>query len=163
VNLSSCPSYGALSHSWDKQTPQVPIWCNSHKLLVTENVHAAMCQLRSRGRPRTLWIDQVCINQADLQERHRQVCLMGEVYTSAQRVVVWLGSADAATEGAWELLEGFCRLTFSDDHQLKLCAHHISAGSVAEDLSAAPAVKDDSVRTQESSPALPLKCWTSPR
>ena len=41
-NLSSCPPYEALSYYWDGQTPQFPIWCNSHKFLVTENVHSAL-------------------------------------------------------------------------------------------------------------------------
>jgi hypothetical protein len=37
-----------------------------------------------------LWIDAICINQADLDERKQQVQLMRDVYSGASRVVVWL-------------------------------------------------------------------------
>ncbi|TKA66014.1 hypothetical protein B0A55_09277 [Friedmanniomyces simplex] len=41
-----------------------------------------------------IFIDAICINQGDVEERSSQVALMGEVYRRANEVVVWLGSAD---------------------------------------------------------------------
>jgi hypothetical protein len=38
-----------------------------------------------------MWIDALCINQDDLDERARQVAFMGDIYETAERVVVWLG------------------------------------------------------------------------
>lgn len=38
-----------------------------------------------------LWIDAVCINQADLDERNSQVRIMPEIYSKASCVLVWLG------------------------------------------------------------------------
>lgn len=40
---------------------------------------------------RLFWIDAVCINQQDVDERSIQVPLMREIYQGADRVVVWLG------------------------------------------------------------------------
>lgn len=44
------------------------------------------------GRPRELWVDAVCINQADLKERSPQVLLMSTIYSSARCVNIWLGT-----------------------------------------------------------------------
>jgi hypothetical protein len=43
---------------------------------------------------RTLWIDAVSTNQEDLQERGHQVQIMGDIYATAQGVIVWLGPVD---------------------------------------------------------------------
>ncbi len=43
------------------------------------------------GERRTLWIDQVCIEQNDKDEKSAPVKLMGEIYESAHEVLVWLG------------------------------------------------------------------------
>ena len=51
---------------------------------------------------RYIWIDAICINQADLEERSQQVKLMGVVYRMAKRVLVWLGHEDALTKAAIE-------------------------------------------------------------
>lgn len=49
---------------------------------------------------RLIWIDAVCINQEDLAERSSQVQMMGEIYSKADRVNVWLGVADFLSEHA---------------------------------------------------------------
>jgi hypothetical protein len=38
-----------------------------------------------------MWIDAICINQADTEERNWQVSLMSSIYTRAIRVIAWLG------------------------------------------------------------------------
>ncbi len=38
-----------------------------------------------------LWADALCINQNDESEKTRQVRMMGDIYSQAQMVVVWLG------------------------------------------------------------------------
>ena len=38
------------------------------------------------------WIDAICINQADLGEKSRQVPRMGQIYSSAFMTLMWLGS-----------------------------------------------------------------------
>lgn len=60
---------------------------------VRPNLHAALNQLRLPDRPRRLWIDAICINQDDSDEKNAQVSLMADVYSKATRVCVWLGEA----------------------------------------------------------------------
>jgi hypothetical protein len=38
-----------------------------------------------------MWIDAICINQADIAEREAQVKLMRRIYQQASTVVIWLG------------------------------------------------------------------------
>ena len=41
-----------------------------------------------------LWIDALCINQSDLQERSQQVRFMKLIYEKAKTVYTWLGGQD---------------------------------------------------------------------
>ena len=64
-----------------------------HKKRVSETLGLALKYLRYE-KERILWIDAVCINQDDKQERSYQVSMMSLVYTGARRVCVWLGDDD---------------------------------------------------------------------
>jgi len=48
----------------------------------------------------TIWVDSICINQDDEQERETQVSLMQEIYGSASLVYVWLGPGDRNSDNA---------------------------------------------------------------
>ncbi|KAF7914991.1 hypothetical protein BELL_1115g00010 [Botrytis elliptica] len=51
-----------------------------------------LLELRSDdGLTQDLWVNALCINQKDLEERSWQVQMMGRVYAAASRVIVWLG------------------------------------------------------------------------
>jgi hypothetical protein len=39
-----------------------------------------------------LWIDAICVNQDNLEERSHQVRRMADIYSNASRVVAWIGS-----------------------------------------------------------------------
>jgi hypothetical protein len=41
--------------------------------------------------PQMIWVDAICIDQGDSDERYKQVHLMQSVYARANTVVVWLG------------------------------------------------------------------------
>jgi hypothetical protein len=47
-----------------------------------------------------LWIDALCIDQTKVRERNHQVALMGEIYSHAEGVIVWLGHVDRYIEDA---------------------------------------------------------------
>ncbi len=50
--------------------------------------------------PTYLWVDAICINQSDPDERGHQVRLMDRIYSEADCVSIWLGKADPLTEHA---------------------------------------------------------------
>jgi hypothetical protein len=60
---------------------------------VTKNCEAALRRLRDKDGERILWIDAICIDQDNINERNHQVQLMKEVYSTAHQVIIWLGEA----------------------------------------------------------------------
>lgn len=58
--------------------------------LVTMNLEVALRYLRHVSEKRVMWIDAICINQRDIEERG-SVMHMGSVYSGASRVIAWLG------------------------------------------------------------------------
>lgn len=88
--------YTAISYAWDSQRPSQPIICNGKVLLVTKNCAAALRRLRNDTETRNFWVDSICINQDEdaVEERNQQVALMGEIYSRATDVAVWIGEAD---------------------------------------------------------------------
>lgn len=76
------------------------------RIPVQSNLYQALVQLRPRsGRARTLWIDAVCINQDDEEERAQQVSQMRKIYAQASQVVVWLGSSNSSRKRVFERLK----------------------------------------------------------
>lgn len=58
---------------------------------VAANLHAALRRLRLAEVTRWLWVDALCINQLDEDEKARQINIMGLIFSRAFRVIVWLG------------------------------------------------------------------------
>lgn len=103
--LSSRKPYEALSYCWGDGEKSKTILCGNRRIPITENLWKALKRLRSRNESRALWIDQICINQQDLEERAAQVALMGEIYSRAEATVIWLGEEDGQTELAYSFLD----------------------------------------------------------
>ena len=94
--------YEALSYVWGNQDVTLPIQVDGLEFPITINLHAALSCLRDHSFPRIIWVDAICIDQDNLQERAYQVQLMAKLYSKAQRVIVWLGEETEDTEGALE-------------------------------------------------------------
>lgn len=98
-------SYQALSYCWgsardseDITIEQVDGRNISAVIQISKDLYTALYSLRLPSKPRFLWVDQVCINQADLGERASQVMLMDQIFASATEVIMWLGDADERTK-----------------------------------------------------------------
>ena len=66
----------------------------SRSLTVTTNCYNALKSLRLPEEMRALWIDTICINQKDVEERGAQVAIMRSIYSGAFQVVVYLGESE---------------------------------------------------------------------
>ena len=84
--------YTALSYVWGPPIFNRIIECNGYEMRITSNLADALRHFRLEDTAIILWIDQLCINQADLDEKGLQVQMMSRVYTRAWSVVVWLGN-----------------------------------------------------------------------
>jgi len=101
--------YDALSYVWGSKANQKSTTLNGHPFAVTENLHAVLAHLRDSFVNRTLWVDAISINQDDLAERGHQVQSMAWIYSKAQCVVVWLGSASEDSEQAIQIIRASAR------------------------------------------------------
>ncbi|KAI1461082.1 heterokaryon incompatibility protein-domain-containing protein [Annulohypoxylon moriforme] len=102
VTLDQCPSFKAISYSWDGQKPTEEALCSGTPIRVTLNCNNVLQYLAAKSdAPSLIWIDAICINQSPeaVIERNQQVSIMGDIYTAAEEVVVWLGSK---IEPSWE-------------------------------------------------------------
>lgn len=91
VPLGDEPSYEALSYTWGTPEFTSSISLNGTDFKVTPNLESALQKLRLDIEDRIIWIDAICIDQANIPEKNQQVQQMRHIYQSASRVVVWLG------------------------------------------------------------------------
>ncbi|KAL8923020.1 MAG: hypothetical protein Q9208_004832 [Pyrenodesmia sp. 3 TL-2023] len=96
--------YDALSYVWGTQSNPVKITCEGQPLFITRNLHKALLQLRGNGHTGPIWIDAICIDQSNLDERTRQVRMMREIYSQAEMVRIWLGEAGTDTKRGVDLI-----------------------------------------------------------
>ena len=91
----SCPRYYALSYEWGNLLSEEPIIVKSCKVeftvTVTLNLHLALEHLVREHEDLVIWIDAICINQSDDEEKGLQVLHMGDIYARAEETTVWLG------------------------------------------------------------------------
>ena len=93
ASLCWSPTYETLSYVWGDQKIKKPIALEGCYFEVTINLHGALRRLRATAETRIVWIDALCINQEDLDERSQQVNLMGAIYEGCQQVLIWLGDS----------------------------------------------------------------------
>jgi hypothetical protein len=101
------PKYEALSYAWGSTENPVAIKVGTSekdRLAITQDLAIALQHLRLENKTRILWIDAICVDQQNLQERGHQVRRMGDIYRRAERVVVWLGPAKDQSSLALKLL-----------------------------------------------------------
>ncbi|KAF5013205.1 hypothetical protein FDECE_784 [Fusarium decemcellulare] len=89
--FENAPPYEALSYTWGALDRNRSMSCNDLDFPITESLDVALRRLRYFDKPRILWIDQICINQANIEERSQQVSMMRNIYSGAQIVDAWLG------------------------------------------------------------------------
>lgn len=101
--------YEALSYHWghnDKATKFIKILAQSQSyyIRIKPNLDAALRQLRCAQETRFLWVDALCINQADDDEKTVQILLMSLIYSKAEAVAVWLGPQAERSDQAIEFV-----------------------------------------------------------
>ena len=116
ARLSTAPKYEALSYCWGTEvTTRMIKQGGLAGCLVSEHLWRALKRLRMPSEKRLVWIDAICINQQDVDERNHQLGLMRHVYAKALRTIIWIGDFDPTKES--------CKRAFSGDGDtgLTLC------------------------------------------
>ena len=111
-NISKAPSYTALSYVWGNGSHKFRIHLDGQVCDVGQNLFQALWHLRdyvgepsnkappvsSKRETTWIWIDALCIDQRNILERNHQVRLMGRIYETAVKVVIWLGWTDSESD-----------------------------------------------------------------
>ncbi|KAI0188581.1 heterokaryon incompatibility protein-domain-containing protein [Xylaria flabelliformis] len=98
--LDSVPDFESISYCWGSEKDKRQVICDGASLSITNSLYTGLAYFRYADRPRTLWADAICINQADAVEKSSQVLLMPQIYSQATRTLAWLGIADDPVFGA---------------------------------------------------------------
>ena len=73
----------------------------------TESLSFALRHLRLESKPRTFWIDALCIDQLNDEEKSYHILRMRAVYQKVSKVLLWLSVAsDDSNNMAMDLLAG---------------------------------------------------------
>lgn len=111
VSLDDRPEFHALSYVWGSDTDKDHINIHGHTVSVTSNLGSALREIRDHHYDFAeldsipLWIDAICINQADTDERTQQVILMRRIYRQASRVLLWIGEGDELSNYACDRID----------------------------------------------------------
>ncbi|KAF5571926.1 heterokaryon incompatibility het-6 [Fusarium phyllophilum] len=110
VNLDDSPTYKCLSYTWGKpggdetdeiwSKPSKTILIDGFEMHIRQNLYNALIALCQSGILGPIWIDALCINQNDIEERNSQVSQMANIYKSSGEVIAWLGHEREYTQTA---------------------------------------------------------------
>jgi hypothetical protein len=103
THLNAPTPFKALSYTWGKPSFTQNISVNGKPLYITESLESALQHLRHPTQPITLWIDQLCIDQSNDDEKAEQVSMMSTIYRAAEEVLVWLGPAADNSDAIMEV------------------------------------------------------------
>lgn len=84
-------SYETVSYVWQDGTGTGPILVDGKTATVTWSLFGALEQLRFVDRERVLWVDAICINQSDDDEKTHQVDMMCRIYSQCRQCNIWMG------------------------------------------------------------------------
>lgn len=104
-STSEAPSYDAISYTWGPKLPVEVVCVDGKRLHVRQNCGHVLRQISYFRTSQYFWIDAICINQGDVEERNEQVAVMADIYRNAQKVLVCNPAVDADTAFAMSLLQ----------------------------------------------------------
>lgn len=110
LHAAHCPikcdvTYSSLSYQWGADTTDSEIEMNGQRKTIRATLERTLRAIRLRDKMVPIWIDAVCINQADSKERSRQIPRMGTIYDNASSVIAYVGEQADDSDQAIELIK----------------------------------------------------------
>jgi hypothetical protein len=95
-HASTDSKYVCLSHVWGEEDPGHWIVLDNRRFWIRDNLWHFLQAAWQKPHIQNewLWIDALCIGQGNGAERNHQVQQMGSIFSSAQRVICWLGASE---------------------------------------------------------------------
>lgn len=128
ASLDTAPQYQALSYEWGPGPDSFSIILRDYtkslrdiadrkkrlqfamfrtvgtKHFLRANVFYALLHLRHPKDPVKIWVDTICINQLDDEEKAEQIAQMADIYNRAYNVNIWLGESNDGSDEAMEFI-----------------------------------------------------------
>lgn len=128
--------YAALSYVWGDKCHTSDIILNGKYTTVSSNLVLALRQFSRESEFEDgfkLWVDAVCINQGDIEERAMEIRRMREIYGSAWAVIGWLGDEADQSSAAVQLIKDLAAFSDAADptalgRHLQLEPHFLGKG-----------------------------------
>jgi hypothetical protein len=132
-DLGSIYEYEALSYHWGSGEAEYPVYIRDvttpgsvtkfdeavllamKRIYVRPNLYKALQNLRRDDRDIPLWVDAICINQENKEEKKIQVSKMVQIYNTAERVCIWLGAGDERSDKTMEFIRKILNLRELED------------------------------------------------
>lgn len=86
--IQDAPEFVAISYTWGSPSNLSSVLLNDSRIEVRENCHNALLQCRQQNIKQHIWIDSICINQDNIDEKGTQVAMMASLYRHASQVLV---------------------------------------------------------------------------
>ena len=106
--------YMALSYVWGDKYDLRHVTVNGGPWPVTKNLEEGLRHVRCEHEDKLLWVDALCINQGNTDERNEQVTIMCDIFAGAENIAIWPGRV-SATHRTWRYIKKTCfRLPLSE-------------------------------------------------
>ena len=100
------PTYRSISYVCGDAQRMHDITVNGSCVSVRHNCYYALWQARLHFPESRVWIDAICINQLDLDEKTAQVTMMFETYSNAEQVLACIGPSDTHSDVVIQAMDG---------------------------------------------------------
>jgi hypothetical protein len=113
--ITQDPDYHSISYTWGDSGLTEEIIINGRPTMVTKNCHYALTHVSDRypslpGKPIVIWIDSICTNQDDNDEKSYQVAMMGDIFTKASKVLACVGPHQDSSQMICNFLDSLMTL-----------------------------------------------------
>jgi hypothetical protein len=105
-DISTSLKYDAISYTWLGFPQNIPLRVKGEqRLWINAPLYACLQRLMANSDNRLCWIDQICVDQTNMEEKNAQVLLMHKIYGKASKTYIWLGEEDLDSREALTTLD----------------------------------------------------------
>ena len=136
-----------MKHEYHTSSQRIfPVICDDGEILVTASLHHALRMLQVLDlrkvkkigtKQKFFWIDAICIDQENIEERGSQVAIMANIYQAASTVIIWLGEEDEFTSDACTVIDRLSKVS-SDRYSVIKPTHWWDQGPTLRKIGTKP-------------------------
>jgi hypothetical protein len=132
VPYNSAGTYRAFSYVWGTNQSMQELVTPDGILEITFSLSKALQSLRHKNTATMLWVDAICIDQNDNQEKARQIRLLPQIFQSATSTYAFLESGNA-NDAAIEMLMQVQAKALCDRHCADLERNRLDSADLAQE------------------------------